>query len=130
MKYTIILFSFVFYLFLAGFTAIPTFVSPLAAQTQNSADEAQKNYDKGKKLYDQQKYKEAFPWLLKAAEMGHSDAQMHLGKMYYNGWGVPHSHAKGRQWHEKAAAQGNQESMAKLKSMNMHDQKPGHKPEH
>ncbi|MBI3394355.1 MAG: sel1 repeat family protein [Spirochaetia bacterium] len=71
----------------------------------------------GKTLYDQKKYEEAFPFLEAAAEGGNPEAQMRLGKMYFNGWGVKHDHAKGREWHEKAAAQGNAESIEKLKKM-------------
>lgn len=52
-----------------------------------------------------------------AAERGNAEAQMHLGKMYFNGWGVPHDHAKAIEWHKKAAARGNQESIQKLKKM-------------
>jgi len=83
----------------------------------DASAEAGKYYEQGKKLYDQRNYKEAFPLLLKAAEMGHSDAQMHVGKMYYNGWGVGHSHEKGKEWHQKAAKQGNKESIQKLYNM-------------
>lgn len=77
-------------------------------------------YQKGKELYDQKKYKEAFDHLLRAAQAGHPEAQMRLGKMYYNGWGVKHSHDTARQWHEKAAAQGNEESKRKLEKMDAH----------
>lgn len=85
--------------------------------TKKESADAAKTYEQGKKLYDEKNYKEAFPLLLKAAEMGHSDAQMHVGKMYYNGWGVGHSHEKGKEWHQKAAKQGNRESIQKLDNM-------------
>jgi len=68
------------------------------------------------KLYDQKKYFECSPYMKKAAEMGHAEAQSRLGKMYFNAWGVPHSHEIARKWHEKAAAQGNKESIKKLKN--------------
>ncbi len=90
------------------------------AQTASGNPGPAENYAKGKELYDQKKYKEAYPYLKKAAEAGHSDAQMHLGKMYYNGWGVTHNHETGRMWHEKAAAQGNEESKRKLENMDHH----------
>jgi len=79
--------------------------------------DASKYYDQAKKFYDQKKYNDAFPLMYKAAEMGHSDAQMHVGKMYYNGWGVGHSHEKGKEWHQKAANQGNKESIQKIYNM-------------
>lgn len=98
-----------------------TFTSVAMADIKKAENkEADSLYQQGKKLYDQKNYDKAFPLLLKAAEMGHSDAQMHVGKMYYNGWGASHSHAKGKEWHEKAAAQGNKESIKKLKSMDHH----------
>jgi hypothetical protein len=108
-----------------GFTALFLITLPLLAEEKaehkaaNKADatEAAKYYEQGKKLYDQKNYKEAFPLMLKSAEMGHSDAQMHVGKMYYNGWGVGHSHEKGKEWHQKAAKQGNKESIQKLYNM-------------
>lgn len=70
-----------------------------------------------KKLYDAKQYKECAPLMLTAAEKGNADAQMHLGKMYFNGRGVPHDHEKGKYWHKKAAEQGNLESIEKLKKM-------------
>ncbi|MES0488461.1 MAG: hypothetical protein ABUK01_00610 [Leptospirales bacterium] len=96
-------------------------VSQVYTKTNSSEQaEVESNYSKGKALYDQKKYKKAYPYLKKAAEAGHSDAQMHLGKMFYNGWGVKHNHATGRAWHEKAAAQGNEESKKKLSKMDSH----------
>ena len=101
-------------------TSIPTFAESKATEKSMQNHETTSAYEKGKILYDQKKYSEAFPLLLKAAEMGHADAQMHIGKMYYNGWGVEHSHEKGKEWHEKAAKQGNQESIQKLENMRTH----------
>jgi len=92
----------------------------LLAKSPVKASPAEESYQQGKALYDKKEYDKAFPFMLKAAEAGHSDAQMHVGKMYYNGWGVKHSHAKGLEWHKKAAAQGNKESQAKLKKMDHH----------
>ena len=101
-------------------TSIPVFAENKASEKSNSSQEATTFYEKGKKLYDEKNYKDAFPLILKAAEMGHSDAQMHVGKMYYNGWGVGHSHEKGKEWHQKAAKQGNKESIQKLYNMEHH----------
>lgn len=101
-------------LFYAGLILVMATATVAKPPENKSADEL---YLQGKELYDQKKYDEAFPYLLKAAQMGHSDAQMHVGKMYYNGWGVKHDHKKGEEWHKKAAAQGNAESIQKLKKM-------------
>ena len=89
--------------------------------TPESSEEVNADYIQGKKYYDAKRYMEAYPLFLKAAEAGNSDAMMHLGKMYYNGWGVLHNHETGRMWHEKAAKLGNTESIRKLEKMDMHD---------
>lgn len=89
-------------------------------ENSKNTDDVQILFSTGKNLYDQKKYKDAYSYLLKVAEMGNPDAMMHLGKMYYNGWGVTHDHDKGKKWHEKAAALGNKESIEKLKKMNKH----------
>ena len=99
------------------------FIWTVSLQAESPAavkSKAENNYQQGKELYDKKEYKKAYHFLLQAANAGHSEAQMHLGKMFYNGWGVPHSHEKGKMWHEKAAAQGNKESQAKLKKMDHH----------
>lgn len=101
------------------------FSASFAQKNTDSKKNSTAEYEQGKKLYDEKKYNEAFPLLLKAAEAGHSDAQMHVGKMYYNGWGVAHSHEKGRAWHEKAARQGNKESIQKIYNMD-HRSGPAH----
>lgn len=74
-------------------------------------------FQEAKKYYDAKDFAEAAPLMIAAAEKGSAEAQMRLGKMYFNGWGVPHDHEKAVFWHKKAAAQGNQESIEKLKKM-------------
>jgi len=121
-KITLIILSF---FVLGGLLKYET--NSLHAENGNQSSESKESfYKKGKLLYDQKKYSEAFPFLERAAKMGHSDAQMHLGKMYYNGWGVKHNHKLAEEWHKKAAAQGNKESIEKLKKFNNHAlNKPG-----
>jgi hypothetical protein len=87
------------------------------ADSSQSGRTRAENYERGKALYDQRRFAEAFPFLEKAALDGHAEAQMHLGKMYFNGWGVKHDHKRAIEWHRKAAAQGNAESIEKLKKM-------------
>src|SRR5690349_5773152 len=48
----------------------------------------------------------AFDWALRAAEMGHPDAQFTLATFYYSGKGVGASREKALQWFRKAAEQG------------------------
>ncbi|WP_016605140.1 tetratricopeptide repeat protein, partial [Yersinia pestis] len=53
---------------------------------------------------DQTKY---FSYLLKAAQLGLSDAQVEIGYLYLVGEGVEKNLPEAYQWHIKAAEQGN-----------------------
>ena len=70
------------------------------------AQSADKLYEEGKKLYDAQKYAEAFPKLKAAAEKGHKKAQYRLGRCYDKGRGVEENDQLAFQWYEKSANQG------------------------
>lgn len=60
--------------------------------------------------------KKCVDWTLKAAEKGSVDSQRNMGNAYrYGVGGLKRDKAKARQWYEKAAAQGDQESIAILK---------------
>ena len=50
---------------------------------------------------------EAARWFLKAAEQGHTGAQLLLGAAYGLGEGVPKDDAEAARWYRKAAEQGN-----------------------
>jgi len=45
-------------------------------------------------------------WYEKAAAQGDAEAQLALGVLYQNGWGVPQDDTQAAKWYEKAAAQG------------------------
>ncbi len=90
----------------------------------SAEEDASSYFKKGVSFYNKKEYKKAAPSIIRAAEMGHAEAQMHLGKMYFNGWGVKHNHATAKTWHEKAAAQGNEESKRKLE--NFHHKETPH----
>ena len=68
---------------------------------------AEEWYQKGKEFYDQEKYDDAYSWLLKAAEQGNAAAQNNLGLCYYYGQGVEQSYTEAVKWYRKAAEQGN-----------------------
>lgn len=51
-------------------------------------------------------YVQAAAWYRKAAEQGHGEAQIGLGKLYKDGDGVPKDYAQATKWIAKAAAQG------------------------
>ena len=50
----------------------------------------------------------------KQAEQGDADAQCSLGKMYYDGQGVPQDYAEALKWSRKAAEQGNADAQNRL----------------
>lgn len=56
----------------------------------------------------------ALKYYLRAAEMGHADAQYKCGEIYYNGSGVTNDYEKALMWYKKAAAQGHHAAMNKL----------------
>jgi TPR repeat protein len=45
-------------------------------------------------------------WYRLAADQGYAEAQVHLGRMYSNGRGVPEDDAEAVRWHRLAADQG------------------------
>jgi len=57
------------------------------------------------KLYNEQKYEEAFVAYEKLAYEGNADAQTSLGYMYQTGQAVPKNEAKAIEWYEKAITQ-------------------------
>lgn len=71
-----------------------------------SAQSADKLYEEGKSLYDQEKYAAAFPKLKAAAEKGHKKAQYRLGRCYDKGRGTTENDQLAFQYYEKSAAQG------------------------
>jgi hypothetical protein len=70
-----------------------------------NAQSADKLYTEGKKLYDQEQYKEAVPKLQAAAEKGHMKAQYRLGRCYDKGDGVKENNKTAFEWYMKAAKQ-------------------------
>lgn len=65
----------------------------------------------GEELFNKQKYKEAFPYLEKAAIIGNNEAQFLIGKSYHQGLGVEENYSKALEWYRKASEQGNSEAM-------------------
>ncbi len=63
-------------------------------------------FDRGKTAYNTKNYKQAAKWFLKAAEQGDSAAQYNIGRMYFDGRGVPQDYKQGIKWLTKAAEQG------------------------
>lgn len=79
-----------------------------------SAQSADKLYDEGKKLYDQEQYKEAVPKLQAAADKGHKKAQYRLGRCYDKGHGVKENDQKAFELYQKSAKQDYAKAMFQL----------------
>lgn len=71
----------------------------------------------GEELFNKQKYKEAFPYLEKAAIIGNNEAQFLIGKSYHQGLGVERNYSKAWEWYKKAADQGNLKSCNNIGTM-------------
>ena len=50
----------------------------------------------------------AATWFRAAAEQGHAKAQLALGNMYFNGFGIPQNYVEAAKWYSKAAEQGDE----------------------
>ena len=57
---------------------------------------------------------EQFKWYLKAAQLGHAEAQAELGLCYYIGSGVEKNENEAAKWYLKAAEQGNPKAQVNL----------------
>ena len=79
-----------------------------------SAQSADKLYEEGKKLYDQERYKEAVPKLHAAADKGHRKAQYRLGRCYDKGDGVKEDDKKAFELYQKSAKQDYAKAMYQL----------------
>ncbi|WP_375560446.1 alpha/beta fold hydrolase [Bernardetia sp. OM2101] len=65
-------------------------------------------YTKAHSFYDDENYKEAIPYLEKAAQKGHEGAQFDLAYLYQEGKGIEKNNEKATYWFEKAAKQGSE----------------------
>ena len=79
-----------------------------------NAQSADKLYDEGKKLYDQELYKDAVPKLQAAADKGHRKAQYRLGRCYDKGYGVKENDQKAFELYQKSAKQDYAKAMFQL----------------
>jgi LmbE family N-acetylglucosaminyl deacetylase len=73
----------------------------------NTINSVAQFFSKGKDLFDDKHYTEAFSWFGKGAEQGDSKSQNNLGIMYEFGYGVQKDKQEAVKWYTKAASQGN-----------------------
>ena len=69
------------------------------------------------KLYVSKEYKEAIPWLERAANAGHMRAPLVLGILYEQGSGVKEDHAAAVRWYQKGMDNGNAAAVRRLSEM-------------
>ena len=81
---------------------------PKAAPSVSGTQSFDMHYDKTDQLLEFQK---------QSATKGMPESQYTLGMRYLNGNGVEQDQAKGKEWLEKAAAQGNFKARDKLREM-------------
>lgn len=75
------------------------------------------NLESGIKLYDQQRFKEAFPLIKKEAEKGNTEAQFYVGKMYELGEGTQKNIKKAVYWYQKAVEKNNRKAENNLANL-------------
>jgi uncharacterized protein len=69
------------------------------------------------KLYVSKEFKEAVPWLERAANAGHMRAPLVLGILYEQGSGVKEDHATAARWYQKGMDNGNAAAVRRLSEM-------------
>jgi uncharacterized protein len=91
---------------------------------EQNAAEAEALFCKADKYEEDGLQTEAFEYMLKAAQLGHSGAQANLGNYYSSGKGIKRSDDKAAYWYKRAALQGNDTgalnlAIDKLKAKNL-----------
>ena len=62
---------------------------------------------KGNEAVRRKDYAEAMRWYREAADQGSAVAQINIGSLYQNGWGVARDYVEAMGWYRKAADRGN-----------------------
>ena len=78
----------------------------ICAQTAVCPDSIVAWVDRGQILFDNEDYKSAYEWYMKAAEHGDSFAEFAIGAFYMSGLYVVQDYSKAFYWYNKAALQG------------------------
>ena len=91
----------------------------LEAISDKNLTPAEEYARKGAVFYEEGNFKEALPWIRKAAELGDADSQFRLGCMYLEGQGVKENKKQGVKWLRKAADQNHEEAAFALEIVEM-----------
>lgn len=81
----------------------PASVSPSPMPVEVSPAQA---VQKGNTAYNNRNYPQAMAWYRKAADHGDPTAEVHVGWLYENGWGVTQDYRQAMTWYRRAASQG------------------------
>jgi len=84
-------------------TPPPALAPPAVSDSSFSVAEL---VDRAKKALADKNYSDGMRWYRMAADQGDAAAQLSVGGLYHNGWGVPQNYPEAMQWFRKAAAQG------------------------
>ena len=76
----------------------------MAKELEEQRAESERLYELGKEFMDRDEYENALPYLLKAGNMGHVNAQKELAFMYFHGYGTEQSYEETVKWLNKAAS--------------------------
>jgi hypothetical protein len=92
--------------FLGGDANFSATFPQTAAGTYGAQIDAEDAVRRGTQAFNRKDYGKALSWFLKGADAGNADAQANLGRMYYDGLGVPQDFAQSFNWYRKAGEQG------------------------
>jgi hypothetical protein len=76
----------------------------MARELEEKRVEREHLYELGKEFMDRDEYENALPYLLKAGNMGHVNAQKELAFMYFHGYGTEQNYEETVKWLNEAAS--------------------------
>jgi tetratricopeptide (TPR) repeat protein len=86
---------------------LPPAPAPVPPAVSDSGLPVGELVDRGRKALVDKNYSEGMHWYRMAADQGDAAAQLQVGGLYANGWGVRQNYPEAMQWFRKAAAQDN-----------------------
>ena len=87
---------------------------PAFAEPYDAGPAFAESFYEARAAYDKRDYATALHLWHRLAELGHAEAQLWLGSMYQNGYGVPQNDAAAVAWYRKAADKGNRAAQSML----------------
>ena len=91
-------------------------MSDLDSKTEEQA-EKKVSFTEARGYYRAKDYENALKYFTKLANKKHSEAQLYLGIMYENGYGVPKNLEKAKDWWRKASRLKNVDAQFRLETL-------------